>query len=94
MKDVAPLYKVPSKKTIKKMIFDIMWGDNPKFKEAFEQAVDVTITTDVWSETMPIKSLLGATIHFLQGTELFTAAIKTEDLFKLAHWAIYCWYIN
>lgn len=80
MKEVAPLFKVPTRNTIKSKIFDIYDVLMEKFKEEIVHAVDITITSDIWTETMSMKSFLGVTIHFLKGVNLLSVCLETLEL--------------
>ncbi|XP_011149591.1 zinc finger BED domain-containing protein 4 isoform X2 [Harpegnathos saltator] len=65
MKELAPLYKIPDKDTIKKRLdekYDVMVQ---VFKQKLSAASYVTITTDIWTETTSSKSYLGVTVHFI-----------------------------
>lgn len=39
-----------------------------RFKEKIENAENISVTTDVWTDTYTMKSFLGITIHFLEGS--------------------------
>lgn len=65
MKELAPLYKVPSKDTIKKRLDEKYDAVAQVFKQKLNETPYVTITTDVWTETVFSKSYLGVTVHFI-----------------------------
>lgn len=56
MKEVAPLYKVPTRNTIKARILQKYDVVSSKFKCLLKEIEDITITTDIWSEMMTTKS--------------------------------------
>lgn len=65
MKKVLPLYKVPSRKTVTKLIcskYDVL---SAHVKSKLSLVEHITITTDVWTDTLNTKSFLGITVHFM-----------------------------
>ena len=40
---------------------------------------DITLTTDLWSDTLNTRSFLGITAHFLQGSEIVSGVIGVYD---------------
>lgn len=67
MKEAAPGYKIPSEKTFKKLLDEKYEALHTLFMQKFESIGNFSITCDVWSETMTMKSFLGVTIHYVQG---------------------------
>lgn len=59
-----PLYKIPTRNTIKKYI-DYL---SIRFKEKIENAENISVTTDAWTDAYTMKSFLRITIHFLNGS--------------------------
>jgi len=82
MKEVAPLYKVPTRNTIKARILQRYDVVSSNFKYFLKEIEDITITTDIWSEMMTTKSYLGVTIHFINSTKLCSAALGIFELSK------------
>lgn len=80
MNEVAPLYKVPTRNTIKARILQKYDVISLKFKTFLNEIDDMTITTDIWSEMMTTKSFLGVTIHFVHSAELCSAALGIFEL--------------
>ena len=64
---IWPLYKIPTRNTIKKYIDDKFDYLSMRFKEKIENAENISVTTDAWTDTYTMKSFLGITIHFLNG---------------------------
>jgi len=80
MKEVAPLYNVPTRNTIKARIqqrYDVV---SLSFKNDLKEVDDITITMDIWSEMMTTKSFLGVTVHFIHASKLCSAALGIFEL--------------
>lgn len=60
MKVTASHYKLPSKTTLSAV-----------FRNELESVENITLTTDIWTETMSIRNFLGITGHFGICTEFF-----------------------
>lgn len=74
MKVICPLYKVPSRNTMKNKIDEKYKYLANKFKEKLNQTKNFTLTTDIWSD-LSMKSYLGVTIHFLEGIQFVSGTI-------------------
>lgn len=80
MKTVAPLYQMPSRTKMASLIdekYDLLSG---MFKQKLENICSITLTTDVWTETMTTKSFLGLTGHFLLEKKLTSLTIGVFEL--------------
>lgn len=65
MQKAAPMYKIPSRTTITNLIktkYEVLSG---LVKTKLSQIEFLTITTDIWTDTVNTKSYLGMTVHFL-----------------------------
>lgn len=65
MNKVIPMYKVPSRKTITQLInskYDIL---SSHIKNKLSLIESITITSDIWTDTLNTKSFLGMTAHYL-----------------------------
>jgi len=62
---VEPLYKIPGRKAITSMLDDKYNFLSKVIKEKISRVSSLTITTDVWTDTLNTKSFLGVTCHFL-----------------------------
>ncbi|XP_011687394.1 PREDICTED: zinc finger BED domain-containing protein 1-like [Wasmannia auropunctata] len=79
-KIACPLFKLPGRKQITNAIkskYEIL---STIIKQKISTAKNVTITADVWTETMNTVSFLGLTAHFLYNEELDSVTI---GVFKL-----------
>ena len=80
VKTLAPLYKLPGRNTVKDKIcmkYEVM---SEQFKSRLKTVEHITLTTDIWTETMNTKSFLGVTAHFIQGNEKNSAALGITEL--------------
>lgn len=80
LKVVSPLYKIPARNSIKRRIIDKFDVMSNIFKEKLSKTDSLTLTTDIWTETMQMKSFLGITVHFLEGVRLISACLDTVEL--------------
>ncbi|KAK9751846.1 THAP domain [Popillia japonica] len=64
MKEVAALYKVPTRNTIKNNIDRKNEVVSTAFKNILKKWKYFTITTDIWTADMQTRSLMGFTVHF------------------------------
>ncbi|CAK1599793.1 unnamed protein product [Parnassius mnemosyne] len=80
IKELAPLYKVPCRETIKAKI-DKKYDTLSKFVADKLKNVDYfSLTTDIWTETLTNTGYLGLTVHFLQQNELQSVTIGVFEL--------------
>lgn len=80
MKVAAPLYKVPSRFTFKKMLENKFEVTQNYFKNKLKTVNSCTLTTDVWTETMQTRSFLGVTVHFFDNDKLESATLGVYEL--------------
>ncbi|XP_043285284.1 E3 SUMO-protein ligase ZBED1-like isoform X1 [Venturia canescens] len=76
----TPLYDVPKRTAITAAIdrkYEVL---SALMKEKFLQIANVTLTADIWTETMNTQSFLGCTAHFLDDDKLLTVALDTVEL--------------
>ncbi|XP_017470532.1 PREDICTED: zinc finger BED domain-containing protein 4-like [Rhagoletis zephyria] len=88
MKEVVPLYKVPSRKTIKLRVDEKYEALSCIFKEHIRKCESFCLTYDVWTETMKNQSFLGVTIHFLDNLRLLSGTLGVLELHE-SHTAAY-----
>lgn len=74
MKLVTPLYTVPSRKTITKLLDAKYKVLKSKFINNIQKASSFTLTCDIWTDVSN-KSYLGVTIHYLKTEILLTKGI-------------------
>lgn len=80
LKTIAPLYAVPSRTKISSLIeerYDLLAC---LIKKKLQSVPNITLTTDVWTETMSTKSFLGVTSHFLTEKALTSVTIGVFEL--------------
>lgn len=80
MRKVAPLYKVPSRRTITRLIEERYDGLSTLVKEELREVHDICLTTDVWTESINTKSFLGLTAQYLVNEEHRSVTIGVEEL--------------
>lgn len=80
MKVSAPLYKVPSRFTMKKMLENKFIIIQNYFKEKIMNVDSVTLTTDIWTDTMQTRSFLGVTMFFFDGDKIDSVTLGVYDL--------------
>lgn len=70
LKELSPSYKIPCATILKQLLdnkYDVM---KQTLKVRLSVVLHVSLTFDVWTETMTEKSFLGITIQFLEKTLL------------------------
>lgn len=65
-----PLYKVPSRNTIKTYIDDKYKFVESIFRSELKNISYFSLTTDIWTDSQQMKSFLGITIHYIQSLSL------------------------
>ena len=84
IKYVAPNYKLPGRKTFSRRLNEKYSNISNDYKETLKSIKDITLTTDLWSDTLNTRSFLGITAHYLVGSEIISVVIKFYE-FELAH---------
>lgn len=69
IKTLQPLYKAPTLKTRDKLFEDKYTTLKAKMFQRLGSTKHITITTDLWTETMSVKSFLGITAHYMHGRD-------------------------
>ncbi|CAG5001618.1 unnamed protein product [Parnassius apollo] len=64
MKAVAPQYKIPSRKGLRRWLDNKYEVVSETFKKKLSSIEDLTMTTDIWSDTLNMKSFIGVNVHF------------------------------
>ncbi|KAF2904064.1 hypothetical protein ILUMI_02109 [Ignelater luminosus] len=72
---IAPHYKLPSKTTLTRWVDDKYAALSTVFKEKLSNIENLTLTTDMWSETMSMRRFLAITAHFGVGNELLSITL-------------------
>lgn len=70
LETLCPLYKIPSRDTIKRRVDEKYSVLSAQFRDKLSQVQNVTLTTDIWTETMQMRSFIGVTVHFIEGTNI------------------------
>ncbi|XP_056641517.1 E3 SUMO-protein ligase ZBED1 [Diorhabda sublineata] len=79
MKTVAPLYKVPCRKTITNLIDTKYEEKKIIIKEKLRSVKNVCLTLDEWKD-MQLRSFLGVSVHFIENYKMKTINIACEPL--------------
>ncbi|CAD0205153.1 unnamed protein product [Chrysodeixis includens] len=80
MKTVAPQYKLPSRTTLRRWLDDKYEVISETIKTMLSSIEDITLTTDIWSDTLNMKSFLGITAHFGIDIELHSVTLGVYEL--------------
>ena len=75
-----PHYKVPTRKTMKSHLEEKYKKVSSHYKIMLKEASNITLTTDIWTDTMNIRSYLGVTAHFEKDSELFSANLRVHEM--------------
>ncbi|XP_072939812.1 E3 SUMO-protein ligase ZBED1-like [Epargyreus clarus] len=81
MKVTAPHYKLPSKTTLTRWVDDKYEALSAMFKNKLKSVENITLTTDMWTETMSMRSFLGITGHFGICTDFFSITLGVYQSF-------------
>lgn len=65
MNTILPLYKIPSRKSITHLIEEKYKLLSSMMKAQLSEVKYLSLTTDIWTESLNTKSFLGLTTHFL-----------------------------
>lgn len=65
MKKMAPSYKIPNTEVIKSRLDERYNAITRIFQQKLTKTSHVTITIDVWSDTVRFKSYMGVAVHFV-----------------------------
>lgn len=80
MKTVVPQYKLPSRDTFTRRLDTKYEVVSQKIKEKLSRIDSVTITTDIWSDTMQTRSFLGVTVHYADQMKVCSFTLGVFDL--------------
>lgn len=87
VKEVSPLYKVPTRNTFKNLIDKKFEITAMLFKEKLRAINYITLTSDIWTDFQN-KSFLGVTAHYIENTTLVSATLGVIEL-EESHTALY-----
>lgn len=80
MKTVVPLYTIPSRRTVTRLLegkYDLL---SSMVKVQLSEIKDVSLTTDIWMDSLNTKSFLGVTSHFILNDEHKSVTIGVTEL--------------
>lgn len=80
MSTVLPLYKIPSRKSITHLMEEKYSLLSSMIKTQLSEVKYLSLTTDIWTETLNTKSFLGLTAHFLVGEQHKSVTIGVVEL--------------
>lgn len=80
MKELAPTYKVPSSKYFKQKLVEKCDVVIESCKTRICAVSYMSLTLDIWTETMSERSFLGVTVHFLEGVNMTNFIVGTREL--------------
>lgn len=87
LKNHFPLYKVPSRKTLKTHFEKKFEKVSETYKAFLKQSSNFTLTTDLWADTMNSRSFLGITAHFEHKYELCSINLEVYQM-PIQHTAV------
>lgn len=79
-KVATPLFKLPSRRKITRMLDDKYEVIGKSYKEMLNTVSYVTLTTDAWTDTMNSKSYLGVTVHCISNIKLMSGMLDVYPL--------------
>ncbi|XP_039949753.1 zinc finger BED domain-containing protein 4-like [Bactrocera tryoni] len=79
LKVIEPRYKLPNKTTLTRWVDDKYAALSGIIREKLSGIENLTLTTDMWSESMSMRSFLGVTAHFGVGSELFSITLGVSQ---------------
>lgn len=79
MKAVAPQYKIPSRTSLRRWLDNKYEAVSETLKKMFT-IEDLTLTTDIWSDTLNMKNFIGVTVHFGINIELISVTLGVYEL--------------
>ncbi|XP_047039336.1 zinc finger BED domain-containing protein 4-like [Helicoverpa zea] len=88
IKQLCPTFKIPSVDTLKSRLDDLYDVMVLKTRQDIENVGYISLTCDIWTETMTMTSYLGVTAHYYHQNELKAKVLATVELDE-RHTAIY-----
>lgn len=95
IKTAIPLYKVPGRKSITRLMEEKYELLSMVIKSKLSAVNAITLTTDVWTDTLNTRSYLGMTAHFISEAKLQSVMLGVTPL-EERHTADYLseWLLN
>jgi hAT family C-terminal dimerisation region len=82
VKTLAPLYKLPARSTITGQIKSTAEALAAVQRIELSNADHLTITSDLWTDTMNSRNFLGTTVHYIKGVEFKTVKLGVIRMFE------------
>nr|XP_022907521.1 zinc finger BED domain-containing protein 1-like [Onthophagus taurus] len=76
----APHYTIPHRSTITRMIDSKYEVLSKVIKEELANVKNITLATDVWTNTMQARSFLGITVHYVKDISLNSIVLCVQQL--------------
>lgn len=80
MKTIIPQYKIPSRDTFSRLLDSKYESCCVVTKERLNWVESLTLTTDIWTDTMQTRSFLGITVHFTEKNSLSSITLGVVEL--------------
>ena len=80
VKAIAPLYTLPCRKTVTNMIQEKYEVISNRIKSQLSNVEYLSITTDIWTDSLNVKSYVGVTCHFILNDEYKSIVIGVNEL--------------
>lgn len=80
VKALAPLYKLPSRKTTTRLMEEKYEVLSDVIKNQLSTTENLSLTTDVWTDALNAKSFLGVTAHFIFNGQHKSVTIGVTEL--------------
>ncbi|KAK3924843.1 Zinc finger BED domain-containing protein 4 [Frankliniella fusca] len=80
MRLIVPLYKVPSRQTFTRRLWEKNSALKIKYAEIFQGTSHFALTCDVWTHKHTMQSYLGMTGHYLGNMKLISCNVDIEPL--------------
>lgn len=79
IKHLAPHYSIPCRKTFGKYLDEKYDEISVKYKELIRTIINITLTTDLWTDSLNNRSFLGITAHYLVGSEMESIMLGVHE---------------
>ncbi|KAL7289126.1 hypothetical protein TKK_0017072 [Trichogramma kaykai] len=75
-------YTPPGRKKMTELLEKKYLYLSEKLKKTLAELPALSLTTDIWTDSLNTKNYLGLTVHYIQGNDLKTAIIGVQELDK------------
>ncbi|XP_066593218.1 E3 SUMO-protein ligase ZBED1-like [Prorops nasuta] len=80
VKTLCPLYNIPSRATITRLIEEKFLKLSESIKLQLHKTENLSLTTDIWTDTLNVKSFLGLTCHYIHNDKHKSVALGVTEL--------------